>query len=88
MIDVNILDLIYNKDNAIIIPIIMAITQFFKTNVMLKNKFLPYVNIISGISLALLLYGFSVKNGIIGLMYGLTAAGVYRSIKVISGNDK
>ncbi len=63
------------------VPIIIALTNLLK-QVGLSNRLLPVANIVFGITVASVLFHFSVLSVVEGVIYGLSAAGLYRSAKV------
>lgn len=73
-----------------IIPLILAITELFK-KVGLPAKYSPFVAVIFGLLAGIFYIATDIKEGIIvGLMFGLSASGLYSGSKNIKskGNDK
>ena len=63
------------------VPVIIALTQMIK-QMGFPNRYLPVVNLVLGVVAAVILFHVSVLSITTGIVYGLTAAGLYRSIKV------
>ncbi len=67
------------------IPVIMGLTEVAK-RLGLTNRFLPVLNLMTGILWSF--YFFQSPEAIIqGVVLGLTAAGLYRSTKVVISNE-
>ena len=66
--------------DAIVIPIIVGVIEVLK-NVGLSTKFSPLVSLILGVIAALALGGLSLENGVFGIIYGLSASGLYAGTK-------
>jgi len=67
------------------VPLIMGIVHALKS-VGLPNNILPIANIVFGIGFAVLFNGKLDAHTILsGIVLGLTAAGLYRSQKVVRG---
>ena len=69
------------------IPLIMGLTEALK-QFGVPNRMLPLINIALGIMYVALVMPLKGVQGVfIGIAYGLTAGGLYRSQKVVRGID-
>ena len=67
------------------VPVIMGLTEVAK-RLGMDNKILPVLNLFIGVAWAL--FFFSPTEAVLqGVVLGLTAAGLFRSTKVVLGND-
>ena len=67
------------------IPVIMGLTEIVK-KVGMDNQLLPVFNLFIGVVWSL--FFFSPTEAVLqGVVLGLTAAGLFRSTKVITGRD-
>lgn len=69
-------------NEAIVIPIIVGIVEMMK-KMGLPGKYSPIVSIVLGIGGIFLLGGFSVESGLRGLVFGLSASGLYSGSKAV-----
>lgn len=70
-------------DQALMIPLVLAFTEMIK-RFGVPKKFLPFVSIILGIGVSFLFAkGFSMENGLQGLLIGLSASGLWSGGKAI-----
>lgn len=66
-----------------IVPVVVAITQAIK-NLGLDSKFSPIVAIVLGIVFTLTIGGLSLESGLKGLIFGLSASGLYSGAKAMT----
>ena len=67
------------------VPLIMGLVHVLK-GIGLPNKVLPIANLVFGIGFAVAFHGeISPEVVLAGIVLGLTAAGLYRSQKVVRG---
>jgi len=80
---------LYLEYSVVIVPMVIALMQFVKRVDLFPNRYLPLVSVLFGIILGLIAHqAHPYPNALLlGLMYGLSASGLYRSQKVIRGKD-
>jgi type III secretory pathway component EscS len=70
---------------AATVPIVIAITQSFKMMGFVQDKYIPFISMLVGIGVAILLtHNFmqDLSNTIMsGILFGLSASGLYSGIK-------
>lgn len=74
--------------SAVVIPVIVALVQVVKMTGWLQDKFAPIVSIVMGIILAFLLAQNIILNFsstiLAGILYGLSASGLYSGVRTTS----
>lgn len=75
--------------NVAIIPLLIGLIEVFKL-AGLPKKYVPFVSVILGLLFGIFYLTSNLKEGIvIGLMFGLSATGLYSSTKnIINQTDK
>lgn len=69
---------------AIIIAVVVALTQFVKQNDFIPAKFVPAISLLLGIAAGLFYVDGVISEKIMyGLMIGLSAAGLFDQSKII-----
>lgn len=85
MIDTNFLNN-FTLGAAAAVPIIVAITQAFKF--VIAQKWVPFISILVGIGVAILLTHDFIKDLsgtiLMGILFGLSASGLYSQVKSTS----
>jgi hypothetical protein len=75
----------YELVSAALVPIILAIVQAFKLTEWVKDKYVPLLSILVGIGVSFLVNDFlenDLQNNILtGVMLGLSASGLYSTLK-------
>lgn len=70
---------------AATVPIVIAITQAFKMMNWVQDKYIPFISMIVGIGVAILLthnFMADLSNTIMsGILFGLSASGLYSGVK-------
>jgi hypothetical protein len=71
---------------AATVPIIVAITQALKATQWVKDKYIPFISIFIGVLVSIMFTNnFMQSLGatiMLGILYGLSASGLYSTIKV------
>jgi len=69
------------------IPVILALTEAVK-RAGVPSKYAGLVSIIIGIAYGLILGGFTIDNGLLGLAFGLGASGAFSVTKAVIKKPK
>ncbi len=69
-------------NEAIIVPVILALVEILK-KAGVPGKYAPLVSLVLGIGGMFLFSGFSLESGIKGLVFGLSASGLYSGTKAV-----
>jgi len=76
-------------DIAIIVAVVVALTEFVKKMEVLPQKYLPAMSLFFGLLAGFLYVEGSVNEQIMyGLMIGLSASGLFDQSKIIKKDDK
>jgi hypothetical protein len=75
---------------ALIIAVVLALTEFVKRLEVINTKYLPAVSLVLGLLAGIFYVGGTVEEKIMyGLMIGLSAAGLFDQTKIVTkGDDK
>ncbi|MGG0718659.1 holin [Robertmurraya massiliosenegalensis] len=69
---------------AVIVAVVMALTEFVKRMEIINNKYLPAISLVLGIVAGIFYVGGTAQEQIMyGLMIGLSAAGLFDQTKII-----
>lgn len=69
--------------SIVVVPIVVGLTEVVK-RLGLPSKFSPLVSIGFGLVIALLMQGVSTLTVLAGIIYGLSAAGLYSGTKALA----
>ena len=73
--------------SAVSVPIISGVVQVLKNSFKIPTRFVPLTSVLVGIATGLILMGLGWIGGIVGVILGLSACGLYDlKKKTISGN--
>jgi len=73
---------------ALIIAVVLALTEFVKRLEVINTKYLPAVSLVLGLLAGIFYVGGTLEEQIMyGLMIGLSAAGLFDQTKIVTKGD-
>lgn len=58
-------------------PLVTGLVQVIKTTLKLESRWVPATSVATGVAVALLVIGLTPTAAIVGIIFGLTASGLY-----------
>lgn len=86
--DQNLVDAIKNITGSLLVitPITIALTEVVKRAAALSARWLPLASVVLGVGVALAWVDLSLTGGLVGVLAGLSASGLYDfGVKTVAG---
>jgi MFS family permease len=72
------------SEAVLVLPIVIGLTEVVKRTELIGHRFTPLVSIVFGLIIASIVHGVSVLAILAGLIYGLSASGLYSGTKTLA----